>query len=150
MNKDQKYYNPYPFAIRILNDLGEPYIMAPQDYSKVLNGRYEQSKLTLLPLKEEREFCNDINIDLDKDCVKADLIPIAWAVGLDGVDQSMTKSDMIKAIEEKIFGSDACDDTDEFTDDGENLLDPDQDEDLVDRITDDDGNVIDGEPTDEE
>lgn len=112
MNKNQKYYNPYPFMVRILNDLGEPYEMPPQDYSKVLNGRYALSKLILLPTGGEREFHNELDFKLE-DCIKADLIPIAWAVGLDGVDQSSTKAKMIDMINEKIHETDFGSESDE-------------------------------------
>lgn len=127
MNKDQKFYNPYPFTIRILNDLGMPYVMTPQDYSKVLNGRYELSKLTLLKLEDQREFYKGIEMNLNT-CKKDELVPIAWAVCLDDVDQSMTKSEIIDAIEEKIGEQDfglGHDDEDEL----ENPLDPNPDED---------------------
>ena len=151
MNKNQKFYNPYPFMVRILNDLGEPYVMPPQDYSKVLNGRYALSKLVLLPIGGEREFHNELGFKLE-DCIKADLIPIAWAVGLDGVDQSMIKTKMIDAIEEKIQADDFGPESDDEpvgkasdATDQESLGENDQDEDLVDRITDEDGNPVDDE-----
>ena len=133
MNLNKKYYNPYPFPVRILNDLGETFTMVPQDYSKVLNGHYGQSKLTLPLQGEEREFRGGIEIDLGS-CIKADLIPIAWAVGLDDVDQSMTKAKMVDAIKKQIgesdFGPDARDDESTGDDEPENPSDPDL-EDIV-------------------
>lgn len=108
MKLNQKYYNPYPFPVRILNDLGETFTMVPQDYSKVLNGHYGQSKLTLPPQGEEREFRGCIEINLES-CTKSDLVPIAWAVGLDDVDQSMMKADMIDKIKNQIGEGEATD-----------------------------------------
>ena len=101
MKTDQKYYNPYPFPVRVLNDLGDVFILEPQDYCKILNGRYSQSVLELPPVNEQREFHNDIGVEFEE-LKKSELIPLAWAVGLEGVDQKMTKSGIIKAITEEI------------------------------------------------
>ena len=103
-NKNTKYYNPYPFAVRVLNDLGEPYVMEPQDYCKILNKKYTQSALSLPQLIAERVYKIGLDIILD-DLKKQELVQLAWALCIDGIDDKETKITLIGIIKEKI-GSD--------------------------------------------
>jgi len=99
--KKVKYYNPYPFTVRILNDLAEVYQMPPQDYSKVLNKKYTQSVLSLPELVPERVYRIGLDVVLD-DLKKDELVRLAWAVCIDGMDEKSTRVQLIQAIKDKI------------------------------------------------
>jgi len=96
-----KYYNPYPFNVRILNDLAEIYVMKPQDYSKVMNKKYTQSVLSLPLITPERVYKIGLDVVLE-DLKKDELIRLAWAVCIDGMDEKSTKAQLIEAIKEKL------------------------------------------------
>jgi len=93
----QKFYNPYPFPVRVLNDLGDIYVLAPQDYCKIMNGEYTQSALELLPLKNDRIYKKGLDVDIHS-LVKAELLKVAFALCIDEVDDRTTKPNIIKAI----------------------------------------------------
>ena len=102
--KMMKYYNPYPFLVRVLNDLKEKQVLAPQGHCKVRGGEYDQSPLELLPLDKRtgKKYRRSLGINLRR-LQKADLINLAWAVMVAKRDEleKMSQKDLIKRIEEK-------------------------------------------------
>ena len=79
--KVSKYYNPYPFLVRVLNDLKKPQLLAPQAHCKVKGGKYDQSLLVLVPVDKrgERIYSTGMKIELRR-LSKEDLVNLAWAV----------------------------------------------------------------------
>jgi len=100
-----KYYNPYPFLVRVLNDLGQPQVLAPQAHGKVQGGKYIQSKLELLPIKGHKVFKTNLGIDL-KRLTKEELIAVAWAVLAIEPEiedtEKMSKKDLSERISKKV------------------------------------------------
>jgi len=102
--KNVKYYNPYPFPIKMINDLGKEQVLAPQGRGKVPKNRYTQSALTL-PLwnADEKVFKTGLDLDLDK-MLKNDLIDLAWTlmIGKKKIFEDMTKKQIMQTIREKV------------------------------------------------
>ena len=79
--KMSKYYNPYPFLVKVLNDLKQPQTLAPQAHCKVKGGEYDQSPLELIPVDKrgERIYKKGLGIELRR-LPEEDLVNLAWAV----------------------------------------------------------------------
>lgn len=126
MAKKVKYYNPYPFPIRVINDLGKEQVFAPQGHGKVLKNRYTQSKLELPSWKKgaEKVYKTDLDFDLDK-MLKSDLIDLAWTLLIaDKVKlEEMTKREMVKAIEDKVGLEKSSDEEDAIPKDVQEAID---------------------------
>jgi hypothetical protein len=99
-----KYYNPYPFMVRVLNDLKKKQTLAPQAHCKVKGGKYDQSPLELLPLDKRagKKYRKGLEINLRR-LQKKDLIDLAWAVMVGKMDEleKLSQKDLIKGIEEQ-------------------------------------------------
>lgn len=103
--KKVKYYNPYPFPMRLMNDLDKEQLLAPQGHCKVKRNRYDQSKLDL-PLWDtagEKIFRPGLDVELDP-LLKTDLVNIAWTVMVgDKVElDGKTKRELVAAIRGKV------------------------------------------------
>lgn len=103
--KMSKYYNPYPFLARVLNDLEAPQLLAPQAHCKVMGGEYGQSPLELVPVDKrgERVYRTGMKIELRR-LLKEDLVNLAWAVLVAESREeleSMSQKDLIAAIKAK-------------------------------------------------
>ncbi|GAI04905.1 unnamed protein product [marine sediment metagenome] len=73
----KKFYNPYPFVIRVTNDLGRIQILAPQGHCKIFKDDPSGLELVLLPKKKERKHKAGLGIDLGE-LTKKRLISLAW------------------------------------------------------------------------
>ncbi len=107
--KKVKYYNPYPFPVRMMNDLNKEQTLAPQGHGKVLKNRYTQSKIELVICdSDEKVYRTGLDIDLDK-MLKSDLVDLAWALMIgDKVDdlEGMTKKELVEGIRGKVGSED--------------------------------------------
>ncbi len=104
--KKVKFYNPYPFPMRMINDLKKEQVLAPQGHGKVFRNEYDQSKLELVlcDKSKEKTYKPGLDVDLDE-LLKKDLVDLAWAVKLKSDRQQLeaqTKKQLIKAIREKV------------------------------------------------
>lgn len=103
--KKVKFYNPYPFPVRMMNDLNKEQTLAPQGHGKVFRNRYDQSKLDL-PIRDkgkEKLYKPGLDLDLVR-ILKSDLVDLAWAVVI-GSKQELegrSKRQLIEAIREKV------------------------------------------------
>lgn len=103
MESQRKYYNPYLFPVRVLNDLGEEQILVPLDRGKVKGDEYSGSKLELQsydPDKRGVQIKNFGHVDL-KRLLKKDLQNVAWAVCLNADFSDVVMKKVIEAIEAK-------------------------------------------------
>lgn len=103
--KSSKFYNPYPFLVRVLNDLEEPQLLAPQAHCKVRGGEYDQSPLGLLPVDKrgERKYYTGLGMELRR-LSEEDLVNVAWAVLVADDRDSLTRlgaKRLIAAIKQK-------------------------------------------------
>lgn len=103
--KTSKYYNPYPFLVRVLNDLKKPQLLAPQAHCKIMGGEYDQSPLELIPVDKrgERVYKAGMKIELRR-LPREDLISLAWAVlAAESYEEleSMSQKDIMGAVREK-------------------------------------------------
>lgn len=100
--KKSKYYNPYPFPVRVLDDTGNIYVLAPQDKCKIMNGVYTQSALNIVPAdKKERMYKPGMDLNLKK-MIKKELLKVAWAVCIDDLTERKTVAQIIDTILVKI------------------------------------------------
>ena len=111
MTEQKKFYNPYSFPVRVVNDRGEEQIFPPQDRGKVKEneqGEYEQSPLELFTynaqkLGQQRHVEGFGSLDIAK-LTKKELVELAWAVCLNTNFENVKKADAIKVIKEKAEG----------------------------------------------
>jgi len=99
-----KFYNPYPFIIRVVNDLGKPQILAPQAHCKIRGDDPGGMELDLLPKRKERVYRKELGIELEE-LTKKRLISLAWTVMLDYSEEELekeTKGAIIRWIKEKV------------------------------------------------
>ena len=99
----KKFYNPYPFVIRVLNDLGKAQILAPQAHCKIFQDALSKVAITLLPKAKKREYRDGLGLEL-MELTKARLISIAWTVLVDKNEEElnkMIKADIVSLIEQK-------------------------------------------------
>ncbi len=103
--KKVKYYNPYPFPVRLKNDLDKDQVLAPQGHCKVKRNRYDQSSLEMLLWDQagEKIYRPGLDVDLDK-LLKTDLVSIAWAVMVgDRVElEGKSKRELVAVVREKV------------------------------------------------
>ncbi len=103
--KKVKYYNPYPFPVRLKNDLDKDQVLAPQGHCKVKRNRCDQSRLDLLLWDQagEKIYRPGLDMDLDK-LLKTDLVNIAWAVmvGDRAELEGKSKRELVAAVREKV------------------------------------------------
>jgi|GEM_PF-4395855 len=99
----KKFYNPYPFVVRVLNDLGKAQILAPQAHCKIFQDALSKVAITLLPKAKKREYRDGLGLEL-MELTKARLISIAWTVLVKESKESLekqTKKYIIALIEQK-------------------------------------------------
>ena len=99
----KKFYNPYPFVIRVVNDLGKTQILAPQAHCKIFKDAPDRMAITLLPKSKQREYRDSLGLELEE-LTKVRLISIAWTVLVDESEETLeklTKKQIIALIEQK-------------------------------------------------
>ena len=104
--KAKKFYNPYPFPVRIKNDLNEEQTLAPHGgHAKLFNKRNDQSPLNLEVYDDKKRPLQKklpgLDLDLNK-VVKADCIKLAWAMCIEDDCSDLTKKDIVVLIENKV------------------------------------------------
>jgi len=98
----KKYYNPYPFPVRVKNDLDKEQILKPNGgYGKVFGVDYTQSPLKLeeydpFSITNQKRIDN-LDFEIRK-VLKEDCIKLAWALGIDESLEDRTKADIVKLI----------------------------------------------------
>jgi len=100
----KKFYNPYPFVVRVLNDLGESQILAPQGHCKLFKDDPSKVEIVLLPKSKQREYRDILGLELEE-LTKARLISVAWTVMVDESKdelEKLTKADIVDLIRQRI------------------------------------------------
>jgi len=102
----KKYYNPYLFPIRVVNDLGKEQVLMPQERGKVKladDGKtYDQSPLKLCEYKPDlvaaqKKIKGLGNINLRRLTI-AQLRTLAWALCIDTDTSKMKKTDVFTLL----------------------------------------------------
>lgn len=101
--RKKKFYNPYPFMIKVLNDKGKPQILAPQAHCKIFKDDLSRIAITLLPKSKQREYRDNLGLELEE-LTKVKLISIALTVLVEESEEElnkMIKADIIVLIRQK-------------------------------------------------